>query len=44
MTNNFEFGTETREELFYTKEKLLTNGKILEQSILQNLKDNEKYV
>lgn len=44
MTNNFEFSTGTREELFYTKEKLLTNGEIWENSILQNLKDNKKFV
>ena len=41
MTNNFEFGTETRQELFYTKEKLLENGKKWEVSIAQNLADNK---
>ena len=44
MTNNFEFGTETRPELLYTKEKLLQNGDIWEKAIEQNLKDNAKYV
>ena len=44
MTNNFEFSTGTREELFYTKEKLLSNGEMWENSILQNLKDNKKFV
>ncbi|MGK2286007.1 NADH-quinone oxidoreductase subunit NuoI [Pedomonas sp. V897] len=34
---NFEFSTETREELFYTKEKLLANGERWEREIAQNL-------
>lgn len=41
MTNNFEFSAGTREELFYTKERLLTNGEIWENSILQNLEDDK---
>ena len=44
MTNNFEFTTITREELFYTKERLLSNGERWENAISQNLKDNSKYV
>lgn len=44
MTNNFEFSTITREELFYTKERLLSNGEIWENSIMQNITDNEKFV
>lgn len=43
LTNNFEFGAETREELFYTKRKLLSNGDRWEISIQQNLRDNNKY-
>ncbi|MCT4655208.1 MAG: NADH-quinone oxidoreductase subunit NuoI [Cohaesibacter sp.] len=34
---NFEFATETREELFYTKEKLLENGERWEQEIARNI-------
>ena len=34
---NFEFATETREELFYNKEKLLQNGDRWEQEIGQKL-------
>ena len=34
---NFEFATETREELFYNKEKLLANGDRWESEIAQNL-------
>lgn len=44
MTNNFEFSAITREELFYTKDRLLTNGEIWENSILQNIKDNKKFL
>ena len=40
---NFEFATETREELMYTKEKLLENGDRWEQEIAQNLYLNRKY-
>ena len=35
---NFEFATETREELFYTKEKLLENGDKWENAISENIK------
>ena len=34
---NFEFATETREELMYNKEKLLDNGDRWEQEISQNI-------
>ena len=35
---NFEFSTETHEELFYNKQKLLNNGDKWEQQIAMNLK------
>jgi len=34
---NFEFSTETREELFYDKEKLLANGDRWEEEIAANI-------
>ncbi len=34
---NFEFATETREELYYDKEKLLANGDRWERDIAQNI-------
>lgn len=34
---NFEFSTETREELFYNKEKLMANGDRWEYEIAQNI-------
>ena len=34
---NFEFATETREELFYNKDKLLANGDRWEREIAHNL-------
>ena len=34
---NFEFATETREELLYNKEKLLANGDRWEREIAQNI-------
>ena len=40
---NFEFATETREELMYNKEKLLLNGDKWEHEIAQNLKLNFPY-
>ena len=40
---NFEFATETREELMYNKEKLLSNGDKWEYEIAQNLKINSPY-
>lgn len=43
MTNNFEFCTQTREELFYTKEKLLSNGEVWEMHIQHNINVESKY-
>ena len=40
---NFEFATETREELFYDKEKLLANGDRWEPMIAQNLELDAPY-
>jgi NADH-quinone oxidoreductase subunit I len=40
---NFEFATETREELFYNKEKLLANGDRWEAEISQNLTADAPY-
>ena len=40
---NFEFSTETREELIYDKEKLLANGDRWEHEIAQNLKLDSPY-
>ena len=40
---NFEFATETREELMYNKEKLLENGDKWEYEISQNLKLDSPY-
>ena len=40
---NFEFATETREELMYTKEKLLENGDRWEHEIAQNIYLDRKY-
>ena len=40
---NFEFATETREELFYNKDKLLKNGDMWEQEIATNLKLDAPY-
>ena len=40
---NFEFSTETREELFYNKEKLLANGDRWENQIAQNIAMDSKY-
>ena len=40
---NFEYATETREELLYDKEKLLRNGDICEKQISENLKRDSKY-
>ena len=35
---NFEFSTETREELYYNKEKLLDNGDRWESVLAANIK------
>ncbi len=40
---NFEFATETREELMYNKEKLLDNGDRWEAEIAQNLELDAPY-
>jgi len=40
---NFEFATETREELIYTKEKLLANGDRWEREIARNLELDAPY-
>jgi NADH-quinone oxidoreductase subunit I len=40
---NFEFATETREELFFTKEKLLDNGDKWENEISANIKLDAPY-
>ena len=40
---NFEFATETREELMYNKEKLLSNGDRWEHEIALNLAKNSNY-
>ncbi len=40
---NFEFATETREELFYNKEKLLANGDRWEAQLAANLTADAPY-
>jgi NADH-quinone oxidoreductase subunit I len=40
---NFEFATETREELFYNKEKLLANGARWEREIARNIAMDAPY-
>ena len=40
---NFEFATETREELFYNKERLLENGDRWEREIAANIALDAKY-
>lgn len=42
-TQNFEFSTETREELLYNKEKLLANGDKWESEIAKNLEADHVY-
>ena len=41
---NFEFATETREELIYDKEKLLSNGDRWEVEISKNLEKDSNYL
>ena len=41
--SNFEFATETREELYYNKEKLLENGDRWEQILAENIKADSPY-
>ena len=40
---NFEFSTQTREELYYTKEKLLDNGDRWENVLAANIKTDNPY-
>ncbi len=40
---NFEFATETRQELYYTKEKLLANGERWETEIAERLAADAPY-
>ena len=40
---NFEYATETREELFYNKDKLLDNGDRWEAEIAHNLAADALY-
>tara|TARA_B100000959_G_C14622107_1_gene476652 strand:+ start:58 stop:543 length:486 start_codon:yes stop_codon:yes gene_type:complete len=40
---NFEFATETREELYYNKEKLLENGDRWESVLAENIKIDKPY-
>jgi len=40
---NFEFATETREELFYNKDKLLANGERWEREIAANIAADAPY-
>ena len=40
---NFEFATETHQELIYSKERLLRNGDIWEQEISEKLKADYKF-
>ncbi len=40
---NFEFAAETREELFYNKDKLLANGERWETAIAANLAADAEY-
>ena len=40
---NFEFATETREELMYNKDKLLANGDRWEQELAANLRADAPY-
>ena len=40
---NFEFGTETREELYYNKQKLLENGDKWETALAENIKADSPF-
>ncbi|OSZ69050.1 NADH-quinone oxidoreductase subunit I [Sphingomonas sp. IBVSS1] len=42
-TPNFEFSVETREELIYTKDKLLANGEKWERAIAANIAADAEY-
>jgi NADH-quinone oxidoreductase subunit I len=43
MGPNYEFATETHEELLYNKQKLLENGERWEQAMAANIKADAKY-
>ena len=40
---NYEFAAETREELFYNKEKLLANGERWERELASNIAADSAY-
>jgi NADH-quinone oxidoreductase subunit I len=40
---NFEYATETREELYYNKDKLLENGDRWEAQIAANIEADKDY-
>jgi NADH-quinone oxidoreductase subunit I len=40
---NFEFATETREELFYDKDRLLANGARWERELARNIAADAEY-
>ena len=40
---NYEFATETHEELLYNKDKLLENGRIWEAQLERNIIEDEEY-
>ncbi len=40
---NFEFSTETRQELYYNKEKLLANGDRFEYALRKNIESDIEY-
>lgn len=42
-TSNFEYATETHEELLYNKEKLLENGEKYERMIANNIQKDAQY-
>jgi NADH-quinone oxidoreductase subunit I len=42
-TPNFEFAAETREELYYDKDKLLANGDRWEYALIENIKKDSKH-
>jgi NADH-quinone oxidoreductase subunit I len=41
--SNFEFATETREELYYNKQKLLENGNRWETALAENIKSDSAF-
>ena len=41
--SNFEFATETREELYYNKQKLLENGDRWETALAENIKSDSAF-